>query len=318
MGGQAAKVPNFFIIGAPKCGTTALAEYLSEHPRVFVSIPKEPYYWNSESPGLRRGSRVETLEAYLDLFRGASDAQVALGEGSTTYLASGVAVRDILAFNPEARFIAMVRNPVEAAYARHQQLQFNFHEDVKDFEEAWRLQEARREGRSIPPNCTAPLLLQYGAMASFGEQVERLLTTAPADRVKVFVFDDFARDPRRAYVESLEFLGLPDDGRREFPRVNEAKGHRYPGLSRVLAARSGPIASIIHGLKRYSDRHKDGLVAKVRQLLKVGRSRPKLRPEFEQELRDYFAPDVARLGDLLGRDLSHWTVGPAVKVGAGA
>ena len=99
--------PDFFIIGAPKCGTTALAHYLSEHPQVCFSYPKEPYYWADDFPGIQRRFGIRSLEKYLQLFEPSSSIKTAFGEGSTIYLASSTAVDRILQFKPDAKFIVM-------------------------------------------------------------------------------------------------------------------------------------------------------------------------------------------------------------------
>ena len=107
--------PNFFILGAPKCGTTSLAAWLGEHPNIFVSSEKEPNFFNTED---KRGI-TNTLEQYEDLFREAGTEHVAVGEATVWYLSSPEAIDRILKYNSDARFIVMVRNPLEMAPALH-------------------------------------------------------------------------------------------------------------------------------------------------------------------------------------------------------
>ena len=73
--------PNFFIVGAPKCGTTALSHYLRQHPRIFFSLPKEPHYFATDLPRYRM---VTHEPAYLEYFRGAGPQHTAVGEGSVS------------------------------------------------------------------------------------------------------------------------------------------------------------------------------------------------------------------------------------------
>ena len=129
--------PNLFIIGAPKCGTTAKAHYLSEHPDVFMCPEKEPHYFNTDL-NYKRG-KSDDLEEYLNLFSGATEEKI-VGEASVWYLYSKEAVRNILEFNPNAKFIIMVRNPIKMAPSLHQQLFYNGRETEKDFNKAWCLQ----------------------------------------------------------------------------------------------------------------------------------------------------------------------------------
>jgi hypothetical protein len=139
--------PNFFIIGAPKSGTTSLANYLSAHPEVHFSDPKEPKYFHSDFHPEHRYALDEG--GYLGCFDpGEMSRCSAVGEGTVWYLYSEVAVSRILEFNPEARLIAMLRNPVDLAYSLHSQLLYGGHENLESFEEAWRAQEDRAQGRS--------------------------------------------------------------------------------------------------------------------------------------------------------------------------
>ena len=142
--------PDFFLIGAPKCGTTALATYLSEHPNILLSDPKEPQYFCKDLKWY--GNPVKSDEDYLRrFFPGLEGSPAAIvGEASSLYLYSKVAVPNILSFQPEAKFIVMLRNPVEMAYSLHSMLCFQGEEDEKDFLKAWHLQDQRRAGRFIP------------------------------------------------------------------------------------------------------------------------------------------------------------------------
>ena len=215
--------PNLFIIGAPKCGTTALAAYLDQHPQVFVSDPKEPFYWSSDYPGLRRRHGIDSLDRYLELFAEATDQHRIVGEGSTNYLRSSEAIPQILKFNPDAHFIAMLRNPVEVVHAFHSELFFSYIEYVADFETAWRLQADRRRGASMPPRCEAPQFLQYADVASYATQIERFFELVPASQRHVIVFDDFKSDTARVFDEMQRFLGLEPIAKDSFERVNAVR-----------------------------------------------------------------------------------------------
>ena len=102
--------PNFFIIGAPKCGTTSLSAWLGDNPQIFMSSMKEPHFFNSDDR-----QAVRTFDEYEALFRGATEEHVAIGEASVWYLSSAEAVSAILRYQPEAKFIVMVRNPIDMA-----------------------------------------------------------------------------------------------------------------------------------------------------------------------------------------------------------
>src|SRR5688572_26342484 len=138
--------PNFFIVGAPRCGTTALYQYLRQHDRIFMPTVKECHFMADDFADFRR---AHDLDEYLGLFEGATPRHVAVGEASVFYLMSDIAIPNIEAFNPNARHVVMLRNPVELVQSLHEQLLGTLHEDEPDFETAWRLQETRRAGRRI-------------------------------------------------------------------------------------------------------------------------------------------------------------------------
>lgn len=283
------------MLGAPKCATTALAQWLSEHPEVYFSPRKEPHFFNRDAiPG------TATLADYEALFAGADDRHKAVGEGSTHYLYSRVAVRNILEYSPDARFIVCLRNPVEMAPALHNECLRQGWETVRSFEKAWRLQAHRRAGRRIPLTARGdPERLQYSAYCRLGEQLERLYGQVERGRVLTVLVDDLRRDTAREYRRVLEFLQVADDGRERFPVVNPAPQTRSVALA--LAIRGTSLIRDALWLP------KDwGLANAMRRLNARESNRAPLDGELKDELRAHFADDIERLAGLLGRDLSHW------------
>lgn len=270
------RFPNFFILGAPKCGTTSLARWLEAHPQVFFSAIKEPHFFSTDL----QNRNVRSEAAYLRLFDGAGPEHIAVGEASTWYLFSQEAVPNILKKVPDARFIVMTRDPIEMAWSLHHHNLRVLHEDKGDFASAWALQEERRTGKNIPRDCTEPVFLQYGAACLLGAQVSRLLKHVSSDRVLHVSLDVLKVDPGIHYRSVLDFLDLQDDGRRTFPLANIARGHRSRSLQRVL--RLGASLRRALGLQR-------GLgLARFNE-----RPQPKssLDPALRAELAEYFAAD---------------------------
>jgi hypothetical protein len=303
---MAIQQPNFFIIGAPKCGTSSLAHYLSEHPNVVFSSPKEPNYWATDFVKLRKFYNVETLEKYLSLFESTKNA-LAVGEGSTNYLRSETAVENILQFNPNASFIVMLRNPVEVVYALHNTLLYAMNEDVKDFETAWALQEERRRGNHVPDTCLAWQYLQYREMADFSGQLKRFMALVPEQQRMIIFFDDFVRDVPSVYRDVVSFLGLPMDSRTDFPVVNDSKKPRLQLLHRLIRRPPKWLARPIDGFRNYLCTCRGGIVQVIRNSLKVSSRRNALRPEFRRQLESEFQKTVSELEEIFGRDLSHWS-----------
>jgi hypothetical protein len=291
--------PNLFIVGAPKCGTTALHQYLSEHPQVYMSTLKEPHHYATDLPGC--GGFFDRRD-YLSVFAGAKDEHLVRGESSVYYLYSQVAIERILAEHPHAKFVAMVRNPLELTYALHAQHLTGLNEDVEDFAQAWRLQAARASGEAIPATCCEPRFLQYREIGLLGAQLQRALRTLAPEQLHVIVFDDFQRDVANAYAQVLAFLHLPPDGRTSFPRVNVNKRLRARWVGQLLDYRWLPVsvrrAGRSLGLHRvYSQLTAWNFQAAPREPLDLA---------LQRELALAFRDDVGLLSELLHRDLSSW------------
>jgi hypothetical protein len=288
--------PDFFIVGAAKCGTTALFHYLAAHPAVFMPERKEPNYFCTDLP---RYGHVATLTEYEALFSSAQPHALT-GEASVMYLYSKVAIGQVMAHNANAKIIVMLRNPIEAARSMHA-LQWRYElEDVGDFEQAWRLQKPRLEGQHLPPRWPYPEHLQYGALYCYAPQVRRLLAQVPRTQCLFLLFEEFFADPSRQFARALEFLGLPPDpARTAFPVVNQAIGARSARLDRLL--RHPPPALV--ALRRAAHAVAFHPVRALRRLNRVAGRKPPLRESFRPELEEYFAVDVAELEQLLGRRL---------------
>jgi hypothetical protein len=301
--------PNFFILGAPKCGTTALFEYLRSHPAIFLPRVKEPHFFATD---LGSYPAIKSLEAYHALFGEARPEQTRVGEASVYYLRSTAAAANIRQYQPGARLIAMFRNPVDMLHSFHSQLLYVAEETVEDFEAAWRLQERRARGLELPRGSRGAFLLQYREMGRFGSQTQRVLASFPAEQLKVILFDDFAADPKRVYDEVIAFLGLPSDDRVEFPRINDNKRARVTWLRNFLRKPPPVVRNTYRSIKqRVGGARMDAVKSAIVRRNTVREHRPPLSPAFRAELVEEFREEVALLAQLLDRDLSHWSTGAA-------
>jgi hypothetical protein len=292
--------PNFFILGAPKCGTTSLRLWLSEHPDVFVSRFKEPRFYDTDLAARWRISR----EAYGRLFEDVSDQHVAAGEATPWYLYSRDAVPNIEREVPAARYIVGVRNPADLAHAIFNQLRLNKTESIPDFGEAWAASPLRRRGGGARRLVAEPRLLDYQSVCALGEQLGRLYALVPRERVLVVVLDDLAEDPGREYRRVLEFLGAPDDHRDALPTANASFRIRYRPAQRVisLGMKSERVLKAKLGRPPVTSPFMQSLNARNR----IAAPREALDPALRRAIEEHFADDVAELGKLLDRDLSAW------------
>jgi hypothetical protein len=245
------------------------------------------------------------MEKYLKLFNGATQQHLACGEASVLYLASKVAVPEILRFNPQARFIVILRNPVDLVHSLHSQVARNDGETVADFESAWKLQEDRAKGRYIPKSCLEPAILQYRQIGMLGQQMQRLFNCVARDRVKVLLLQDLASDPRGTYENVLAFLGVPSDSRTDFPKENANQVDRSRFLARLVKRPPFPL-----NILRLQYRTHVGIGTwPARVFARLNRksvSRVPMSTEFRRELEAEFHDDVRLLERLIDRDLSHW------------
>jgi hypothetical protein len=302
--------PDFFIAGAPRCGTTSLASYLRDHPEICFSSPKETHYFvvSAVDPELR----LDVERHYVDRFFPHYDADVhrIMGEGSVTYLYFPNTIEQILALNPKARFIVMLRNPVEMVPSFHSRMLWVLEEDAESFAEAWDLQAARARGERIPPRCLMPSLLQYAEIGKLGKHVNELLARVPRSQCLFIVYEDFIAGTGGVYRSVLEFLGVDHDGRTKFGPRAGSQGYRYRWLQQLLFKPPGPVMNLVGDADAHRSRLFQAAKA-VRQRLVfyntrgIGVKAP-LSRKMEGVLRDTFRSDGALLGELIGRDLSNW------------
>jgi len=297
------KRPNFFIIGAPKCGTSSLANTLRWHPNIYVPLAYEPQYFCTDFQSIADF----TPESYLRLFDGVTEQHQAVGEKSVIYLYSDVAVDNILKFEPNARLILMLRNPVDLVYSWHSQLYYSFLENIGDFKTAWDMQTVRQQGKNIPQRCPVPFALQYREIGKLGKYTARLLAKAPREQVKIIFMEDVHADIEKTYSETLEFLKVDYAPRRDPRKLNSNKRHRSRWLGSHLAHDSQSKTSrVLSRIEKLPLIRKGNFRYRLHEWNKVEYKRPPLTPDMRQLLLAEFRDDVRELSELTGRNLDHW------------
>jgi len=301
--------PDFFIIGAPRCGTTALSTYLAEHSRVGFSRPKETQFFCTDLPGI--GFLTADPDEYVKLCFGhcAGKNYLAIGEGSVWNLFSKEAVAKILRFNPEARFIIMLRNPLDLCIAIYEKRREMLQEDAPTFENAWRLEAERRSGRNLPAHFHKEIGVHgYRDVASLGEQVERAFALIPERQRLVILFEDFVTDTVGVYASVLAFVGVPHDGRIDFVRINEGQEIRYPKLWALVWGTLMRALPLLDPVKRTLKVSSLNVYPKLARVFLGKRSaRPPLSQSLRAEMRAFFDADIRRLSAAIGRDVTAWT-----------
>lgn len=302
----ARRLPDFFIVGHEKCGTTALYRILRSHPQIYMPELKEPRFFtrDPDSPQQGVGPYPRTLDAYVDLFADAGVEQLA-GEASPQYIRSPKAAERIAAVQPQARAIAILREPVSFLRSFHLACVREGLETQRDLGKALALEDERREGRSIPRGCRAPGRLLYSEHVRYAEQLSRFDRALSPDRVHVVVYDDLRRENERTARATLSFLGVDEtlaidisnSAGRARKAVRSGRTHRLAlALKRARRRRGGSP-----GVLRALDLAPAWLEGAARRVMYSPPS--PIDAKLAAELRDRFRPEVAALGDRLGRNL---------------
>lgn len=292
------KKPNFFILGAPKCGTTSLAAWLSQHPSVFFSPLKEPHFFNTD--GL---TDVSSLSDYEKLFSGVQPHHKAVGEGSTHYLYSQEALPNILEYNPDARFIVCLRNPLEMAPALHRERLIHGRETEPNFELAWKLQKDREKGFFIPRAVKAdPDRLQYGKYCKLGEQLRRVLSYVDETNILIITLDDIRKDPSHIFTKVLEFLDIADGTDKESLDFTPHNTRKFTRSIKV-AQFSNICRQIKLGL---GIRYSFGILRQINRINTKSQGVDNVPLEVLEEMKDYFYRDLELLSNLTGRNFLYW------------
>ena len=300
------KRPDFFIIGAPKCGTTALAAYLSKHPEIFMAR-KEMHHFGRD---LRFGPQIyrRSHRDYLQEFAGCN-VQARAGEASVWYLYSAEAAAEIKAFNPRARIIIMLREPTEMMYSLYHQFRLDGNEHLPTFAAALAAEEDRLTGRQVTRHTYFPQGLSYRAVASYTEQVRRYLELFGRGQVHVVLYDEFAAKTAETYCRVLNFLGVDADRRAgTFPVINGSQTVKRQWLRTLMSdplVRGTAIAT-----RAWLPAPLFAAMQQIESQLMQLNIRPAKRAPMDGALRwqlqREFAPEVNRFEELLGRELPSW------------
>ena len=309
-------VPDFFIVGHAKCGTTALYEMLRRHPQIFMPDFKEPMFFarNESPPAAGRGERSfaqtglrsESLEDYMALFAPAQTGQLT-GEASTFYLFTEQAPARIARAQPDAKIIAILREPASFLHSLHRQLRQNQAESERDLLRAIELEGARRGGREIPRHAYWPAALMYSDRVRYAEQLRRYHAVFPRERVLVLLYDDFRADNDGTVRAVLRFLGVDDTVDLPAIEANPSVSVRAGGLDwavrDVREARTPATRALRGAVKRITgSRVRNALLYPARRRLVYGEPGPP--PEsLTRELRRRFKGEVIAASEYLGRDL---------------
>lgn len=304
------RIPDFFVVGHPKCGTTALYTMLRSHPQIFMPELKESWFFVPELRGRERpgaaGRRPDTWEQYTSLFTDAT-ADQRIGEATPSYLRSRSAAERIARAQPAARIVAVFREPASFLRSFHLQCLENHTETEKDLRRALSLEDRRRAGERIPAESSQPEALLYTDHVRYLEQLLRYHAVFPREQVLVLVYDDFRRDNEATMRRVLQFLEVDEHQSMPVVEANPSVRLRSQRIERIvhqLDQGSGPAARTLRGaVKSLTPRgvRRRAFAAAQRRIVYADPGAPD--EALMLELRRRFKPEVVALGDYIERDL---------------
>lgn len=304
-------MPNFFIIGAQKAGTTSLYHYLGQHPQVYMSPIKEPFFFNRELDsegqvvqrefkGHQQRPKFADLGEYIALFQGAEDA-TAIGEASPLYIYAMGTPERIQKYVPEARSIALLRNPADRAYSAFLHAVRIGVEPLTDFAEALRAEEGRVRDEWHH-------VFHYRNRGLYYSQIKRYYEVFGRERVGVWFYEDLRDDPAKVVKSVFSFLEVddsftPDTSSRHNPAGVPQNGTAARALMKATDTTVGTIRKALPPTSRVIPS-----IFKVRRAVqsRIFTEPPHIDPELREELISEYREDVLKLQELIGRDLSIW------------
>jgi hypothetical protein len=299
-------IPNLFIVGQQKSGTTALRDFLCQHPQVYFPEQDEMHHFESDlllQRLIRRRHLTPYLikrynaapEHYLDHYKPV-DNETVIGDKTPTYLSSKTSAAEIYDFNPAAKIIALFREPVSYLFSLHLQNLFNLYENEENFEKALALEESRKKGLHLTRRAKGVAhLLFYSEKIKYSNQLMRYVRLFPREQIKCILFEDFKKDNLAVVKEVLHFLDVDPAFTPRTGTVNPARQRRFKWLKKVITpmAMTGIPAKLIPGPVY---RWLKGTFNRASTVYTPGEP---LSPELESSLKKKFKPEVIRFNTLL-------------------
>jgi hypothetical protein len=302
------RLPDFFIIGHAKSGTTALYHMLRAHPAIFMPELKETRYFARElhrpprRPGRHR--HPQTLEEYAALFAAAAPDQRA-GEASPSYIRSQHAAARIAQLRPDARMIAILREPASFLHSLHMQMLQAQMETEKRLSRALELEESRRAARAAGDSSIEEGVL-YLEHVRYVEQLRRYHEAFGADQVLVIVYDDFRADNAGTVRRVLRFLEIEDDAPIEVLEAHPSVRVRSPRMHRLVRTvrmGAGPVDGAVNAaIKAVTSRRMRQRAVALTRRAQLAKPTPP-DEQLMRELRRRVKHEVVALSDYLDRDL---------------
>lgn len=298
--------PNLFIVGQPKSGTTALHQFLGQHPEIYMSSIKEPHFFCSDfhlesdrAYGKQRFFDFRSESSYLQLFNKTNGAKI-VGESSTNYLYSHVAAEKIHNFNPDAKIIIILREPAKYLYSLHSHYVKFTEENESDFLTALALESERQQEKETSPRVTSPSYLYYSQRIRYYQQVKRYCDRFKPEQIRIIIFEEFKSANERIYGEILNFLGVDSSFTPEYGAVNVNKEVKFQAINNLV--NSPIVKNLSKNLlsQEFNEFVRDNIVEKF---LWHQAPRSSMPEDIKIKLMQKFKSEVVQISDLVNIDL---------------
>lgn len=280
---------NLFLIGGPKCGSTSLAAWLNQHPDIFFPEVKEPNFFNSDHVN----QHTKTMEEYDKFYKKMGNIKI-LGDASVRYSSSDYAIKNIIRYNKNAKFVVVVRNPIDMAQSLYYQNKYTRLEKAVTFSSAWcNFKRTESSGAKFKSE-----FLNYGKVCSMGKQVERLYDLAPKENIKVLMLSDLAKAPGHEVRKIFEMLDIRSDVDITYESENKAKTSRFPLLWSFII--------LLNKIRKHLGFSSTGIGTRFDRLARQELVKEPIDDGTMYEMKRYFEEDVKLLSRLIDRDLADW------------
>lgn len=283
--------PNVFIIGFPKCGTTTVSNYLSQHSEFFYAqCSQEPQYFHEDfAPKFRK---FNNEKKYLDSCYRDAGGYTCIGESTPNYIYSDVALTNILAMSPDAKIIVMLRDIPEMLYSLYRHNVRNGRENADTFSTAWKRSIQSKENLNNQVTDKGDTFLtNYQIMGSVGFYLERVFVQVSREQIHTIYLDDLKQNPRKTYINLLKFLKLSEESREDFQPHNTGNHDwRYKWMRKIMP-------QLFRWKKKIPIKFSLGLTKKLKKSVAV----EKVDTELRNEINDFFEKDrnvVMQLTDI--------------------
>lgn len=294
--------PDFYVVGAPKCGTTSLYHYLRIHPQIFLPDVKEPHYFGSD---LVWRKRIVPRVAYRGYYQNVP-RWILAGDMSVFYLLSKNAPREIYEARPDAKIVALVRDPMTMVPSMHRQALKTGGEVLTDLADALAAEAERREkgsniGRTNPG---LEQMLYYSEVARYSEQIGRYFAQFGRENVLVVFFEDFVSDTRAQVARICAFLNVKTEFEFRQETHNAGRAIKFVALWRLVKHPPAWARRIWRWL--LPDKLRGRMLQMVEVIYSVSAGKEGESTEVKAMIREMYLDDVLKLEAMLDRDLSHW------------